>query len=116
MSKFISNELETFDFEDGEWIKISKEFSLEDSEKMAKMGKEDNTWGLLTVIIKEWNFKDANGDIVPLNIENIKRLKIEVFKKISEIISKKLTLDKKKLPISSEPLGDTEPVPNVLIT
>jgi hypothetical protein len=110
MSKFVSNELETFDFGDGEWLKIPKEFSLEDSERMAEMGKADKAFELLAFMIKEWNFKDEQGEVAPLSLDNIKKLKIDVFKRLSKIIQEKLALSKKKLPTSGEPSEDTEEI------
>jgi hypothetical protein len=104
MSKFVSNRLRKIDLGDGEWVKLPEEISFEDCQgfKVGIAGIQavgfEETLDLITHFIKEWNFKDDEGQDVPLAKENVRRLKIEVISLIQDEIIKLIpNNDKKKL-------------------
>lgn len=113
MSKFVSNELKTIEFDDGEWVKIPKEISVEDSEKIADATKQVDGISVALCFIREWNFKMPDGTVPPVTVENIKKLDVMVFNRITEELWSLISPLKKKyqkleeLPKEEEPTLST---------
>lgn len=110
MSKFITNELDTIDCGDDEWVKIPKELSVEDAEKVVRFAENDAPFEVFLLFVKEWNFKDVDGKIAEINLRNVKRLNLPTFSKVLAAINAKTALTKKKLQLSNGPFADTEAV------
>jgi len=97
MSKFISEELKQVDCGDGEWVKIPTELSIEDVHLfLDKNTNENSAVRLLKSFIREWNFKDNNGQLAELSELNIKKLKLHVINLIKDEIYKLINVDDKK--------------------
>lgn len=111
MSKFITNELDTIDCGDDEWVKIPKELSVEDGEKVtAAMSEGGTPIKVFLVFVREWNFKDNNGQIPPITEENVKKLNMATLQIILTAINKRIEPLKKKLPKSNGQSTGTEEV------
>lgn len=97
MSDFVSKELKTIDLGDGKFVKVPKEVSFGDVQKISKLDKEGKDASLMTLLmfIREWNLSDEEG-IAPINEGNINRMKIDHVKKINDEIAKMIEDDKKK--------------------
>ena len=110
----ISKKLHQVDLGDGEWVKIPSAYSYFDSMELlrAQAGKStDEQAGLnkmLTVIVKEWNMKDAEGKPAELNEENIAFLDYGTVNTILAELNKLLVPSKKKSASSTEPSKDTK--------
>ena len=71
------------------------------------------TFAVLQERIREWNYQDAQGQTVPITVENLKRLNRDDFAflqtKISDGTSEKMSDDQKKTSsdTSSPPVKDT---------
>lgn len=90
MSKFVSANLKTITFEDGEWIKLPEEISFADVQKINSDPETDSlekSLNLMIFFIKEWHLSE-NGQPVELTKDNIKRLSLTTIKKIQEEIVK----------------------------
>lgn len=113
MSKFITNELETVDCGDGEWVKIPKGISVEDGEKITEAMHEGGVGKPIKIfltLVREWNFKDADGNIPPITEENVRKLNMETLRVILNALNKTIEPLKKKLPRSNEQSTDMQDV------
>lgn len=87
-NRFISDELETIDLWDWDFIKIKKEVSYWDTIKIFKKTDTDTVINMFVIAIKEWNLKDKDWNIVELTEENIKKLDLETWKILTEKVNK----------------------------
>lgn len=106
MSHFITKELTTIQLDEKYWVKIPKEFSFYEAEKINNLkNQQDNEVGvikqILLILIKEWNLEDDGGVIVPVNDEYVSLLKPETINKIVLQAYENIT-QKKTLEIESE--------------
>ncbi len=86
------DEVERIDFEDGEWVKIKRTLSYDDVEKVGTKlaaGDQASFVPVLAVAIKEWSFKDRDGNVAPVNEEYIRRLDPQVAGRLVEEVLKR---------------------------
>lgn len=96
MSRFVLQGTDTINLENGDWIKVPKELTLEEIERSTEYEglQSEKTYILLEIILKEWNFKDEKGEDVPCNLENIKLLSANSLVEIANAIKHLLELPK----------------------
>lgn len=93
MSNFASKDVERIVLNNGEWIELPVEFSFEQMEKVKNADSESER---LFVLVKNWGFKDDDGNLVELSLGNFKQLKLEVIEEIAQHILPKLPSENKK--------------------
>lgn len=62
-------------------MKIPKDIAFEDIRRFTPEENQDDidhTVSMLLFFVKEWNFKGPDGEVVELNEENLRKLKVEV--------------------------------------
>ena len=105
MSRFVTNTLKQIDISQGDWIKIPSALSYADCLAMQELqGLSQGEQGLKValLIIKEWSFKNEDGVIEPVTEDNIKKLDLETFLEISNVVAKEIdSLTKKKTTTTS---------------
>lgn len=117
MSKFASDHnLVEVDCGDGEWVKIPSVMSYADAESFVNSSvknKYEQTLDMIEKFVKEWNFKDSKGELVPLSRDNIKRVDLAVIVKINEAIFDNLpdALKKKAVEAKNSLLNQDAVVP-----
>jgi Zn finger protein HypA/HybF involved in hydrogenase expression len=116
MGKFFQeNETVRVEFPDGEYVEIKEELSQDDQDyitsHMASIEDDDKKNGskndvpkkdkvtlrigrltLLERSIVNWSFKDAKGESVPINRDNVSRLRVKYRVKVLESIDKQNAL------------------------
>ena len=99
MSRFVGTKLREIDLGEGEWIKIPVALSYDQVLRLTSLTNDvEISKSMLIECIKEWNIKDEDGNIPPVNIENILKLDIFTIKMVSDEVEKMLknNQDKKK--------------------
>ena len=110
-NRFVSNnELKKIDLEDGDWIKIPTELSYSELEEasLQEGSSGQKAAQMLSVVLKEWNFKDEKGEVVPINLDTIKQLKISTIIEIAKFVTPLMDIQKKGFPNSDKQLGAKE--------
>lgn len=99
MSRFVTQETQTLDVGDGEWMKVPKALSYAEVMKYSSCG---NTYeiskAMMVGCIKEWNLKlkEGSDEIAPLTEENILNLDIKTSKIISDALTLLMEFDDEK--------------------
>lgn len=90
------NDLRQIDLGDGDWVKISREFSYGLMEEVSSIKNEsEKNVALMAKIIREWNLTDKDGKAVGITSESIRRLNIETIGKIAEVVKDLVGNEKK---------------------
>ncbi len=98
MQVFVEEGLQQIDIGDDLFVKIPKSISFDDltgismGDDLTEMGKAKS---LLVSVIKEWNFKLADGTQAPINAETIGKLTMPVISKIMTVIRPLVSIEKK---------------------
>jgi len=122
MSKFVTKKLETVNCGPDkhgkeEWVRIPEAIPFCEAQKFkAMIDADDRNIKMLLEFVKEWNFKDDEGNPVEFNEENLKQLDIRIAALILFRLEDKITIGKKKPENSDKPSGETADVPNTPIT
>ena len=88
MSKFISNKTTKVDLGDGEYVEIRKELPYEDMMQMSDIETDKSKiTDLLEKCMVSWNLKDEDGNDVPLNRDNIRKLHFQYLEPIISTIT-----------------------------
>lgn len=102
MSHFVSiDDLTQIDFGDGEWVKIPARLSYGFLEQADSFDGSEiaKTTKFLSLLIKEWSLKEADGSVPKITDENIRRLDFQTIKQIMKEVTPLISLEKKKLQI-----------------
>ena len=96
MSIFVDDkDVEKIDLEKGEWISIKKEFSYEDVTWIGKLDMDDvdKNVAILEKFAVEWSCKKEDGTPLELKASNLKRIKVNIFTKIVNVLVEKMKID-----------------------
>jgi len=90
------NDLQTIDMGDEDWVKIPAKlsFGFVSQFEQSDGNNLEKTATFLVQLIKEWSAKDENG-MLPITIENIKKLEVGTLKKIVESVMPLTQVEKK---------------------
>lgn len=100
MSRFVDpNKLVQIDLGDGDWVKVPERLSYGMISSIGNVDKNnaESTTKLLTLVIKEWNLKDDEGELVTISKENILTLDVQTVTVIATEVAEMMNIDKKKL-------------------
>lgn len=97
---FVDDELERIELDDTFYIEIPKQLSAGDVLGiMEEYNPEDTTKSGIALIVKvakKWNLTEKDGVEAAITKENLLRLPIETLQLLTEKITHKMSIDKKK--------------------
>ncbi len=84
---------------DGDWIKIPSRLSYGFVSQFGDMKKDQadtaKVIGLLVKVVKEWNFKLADGSLAEISEDNFRKLEITTIQTMVAAITPLMTVEKK---------------------
>lgn len=114
--KFVDEtEVVSVDMGDGDWVELPARLSFGlVSEFENIQGDVKGAAILISKLIRRWSAKDSSGALLPITIENVRKLDLPSMQKIMEAIVPLTTVEKKSLTPSDEPLKEKEAIPTTL--
>lgn len=81
------------------YILVAPKVSYAEARQLSEQAKDDKeqmSTGLIAKCITEWNLDDDNGELLPINAENVEQLSLGDFSKVQNAVLSCLGLQKKE--------------------
>lgn len=104
-TRFVSDsDVRRIDLGDGDWVEIAKRLSYDQVARINETdgSQTDQAFQILVVALKAWNFKDSDGNDVPVSEEAIRQLDMETISELSTAISEQMAVSPKGDQLSAE--------------